>query len=232
MKAGGKVTMELLIQGDTGYNNCSDMLLVLPAGELKLPKKSWDLSGIEDEVLQTKKIILGIPSGYLEVNVNQVVKNTSWWNSKDTVFTFSGTFEWDGKQAGLYGGMSGYANFKVDEVVVYSSVYLHPKEYGVDIATIHHRQAIHHQILGREAALAEAAQVAIGKEEGGDMYPSNTWFKKLLEFDKTEIVESEPVTTLSIREKRAARKAALATLPSDFESEEYEDLEECEYLKD
>jgi hypothetical protein len=115
MKCTGQTTLVMDVFGNTGYANNSRLALKIDgAGWLHLPDDKWDLSSID--LANVKAIELSIPSGMLKID------NVSLSIDKDEL-RFSGEGHWDGKQAGLGGGMSGYAGFLMQNPVVTDGVY-------------------------------------------------------------------------------------------------------------
>lgn len=125
MKAKLKSTkIEVAIQGDGGYQNQSSLTLVVEGlGVIALPDP-WDLTP-----LLGRKILgftLGIPAGVLTTSGPVHVFPSECEN---LITLKAEKADWDGKQGGLFGGLSGYGSFDYGEICsVVQGTYMLPED--------------------------------------------------------------------------------------------------------
>jgi|694.fasta_scaffold111284_4 hypothetical protein len=127
-------TFSIATEGDTGYDNKSSLIFYTRrGGKVVMPLQAWKANDFP--VKEVVKMELKIPSGNLLIeNLGDSSIESSQENG---VISFFGDYcRWDGKIAGLLGGMSGYGNHEIDaqEAFVYEGTYLIPKNYfnGLD----------------------------------------------------------------------------------------------------
>jgi hypothetical protein len=124
MKATVKVLFNLPLSGSTDFQNRSKLELGGAHGTNVLGS-SWSL-GVARLRTYYSKLQLTIPSGVLSLEGE--------WKAGDlpgsAVFHGDGT--WEGKAAGLLGGMSGYGHFNAQVLCVTEGVFLHPAEPLMD----------------------------------------------------------------------------------------------------
>jgi len=98
------VDFEMGLTGETGHQNCSK----LTVGDFTFANSGWD-KGETDCIVSGAKFQLWIPSGCLRGTVKVVTK------SENAIDVRIDPCEWEGKLAGLLGGMCGYGSFTTQE---------------------------------------------------------------------------------------------------------------------
>lgn len=120
------IKMIIPVIGDGGYHNQSTFSLVIEEiGKIVL-SDPWNLTFLENNPLLKgiARFELGIPSGTLEsrYEVDCVTQNGE-------LILSSKIGLWEGKQAGLLGGMSGYGHFEYEEIdYVFEGTFLIPSD--------------------------------------------------------------------------------------------------------
>lgn len=123
-----KANLTIPVSGKTGYNNQSSLVINTKEFDLILAsdRKIWDISHIDWSLIDVVSVHLEIPTGEFGLYEDITVEV----DSDNKEITFKGKAVWDGIQAGLQAGMSGYANFGFipDETIVIKGVYLPEKD--------------------------------------------------------------------------------------------------------
>jgi|GEM_PF-4412091 len=135
-----KVSFRIPVTGNVGHQNCSSLhYKVEPQQDEYITVEvkwsdEWDLSS-EVHTLQKglAEVWLCIPSGSLKIfNVKvEIVPGEYSQEEKEIIFSGQGT--WDGKSAGLLGGMSGFGNFyfQRDLAIVKKGVFRPDKDINI-----------------------------------------------------------------------------------------------------
>lgn len=115
------VYFTISIIGNAGYRNNSNLELFFNklGFSIKLGDE-WDLSLIKNILIRDiSRIELRIPSGMLKMKTINFIEI----NNEDELIINSSFSTWNGKQAGLLGGMSGYGIFRFKKAEVNYGVY-------------------------------------------------------------------------------------------------------------
>lgn len=114
------------IVGNGGYANNSGLSIrVEGVGLVDLPDP-WDLSALKGSTITEWN--LGIPSGVLEAKYGISAEWSEDKYEEGIVILHAEEAVWGGKQAGFFGGMSGYGSFSGDIVAVTEGTYLLPED--------------------------------------------------------------------------------------------------------
>lgn len=116
--------IDVAIVGDGGYQNQSSLTLTVEGLGSMNVSDPWDLSSIKGrEILGWS---LSIPSGVLTAKSGGIKAE---WTDEESVNFTAEEATWDGKQAGLFGGMSGYGNFDYGGITyVVQGTYMLPED--------------------------------------------------------------------------------------------------------
>lgn len=119
-----KITIGL--RGHAGHMNGSYLELETSMGKIIPHPKGWDLNPLKD--VQVYGGILKIPSGKLQFY------SSSLYCCENSIIIQTGGI-WDGKTAGLTGGMSGFGVFTEANTTVWDGQFLFPVQKALEIGT-------------------------------------------------------------------------------------------------
>lgn len=220
--------LRLAVVGNTGYANRSTLILSNGLHNFTLPKDDWNLNGRTSEALEATSLELQIPSGTLKLSIASC-------RLIDGVFVFRGAGTWDGKLAGLEGGMSGYSSFSAIPLVVYEGAYLTIDEVLEGEGIPHADYAL--RIRAHRALVEDAHEVAVKALSDAEFH-DGTWqdtLHQLADFSAEEVgvLEQARVTRLHF-EFSLEQKARQATRKKRqvLEENEGEDLPAPDYEED
>lgn len=180
------ITLSISVIGDGGYNNKSSLHLGLKEGytapdyrhphDESYPNNGiaysdgvdvpdpWDLRWILPQVTLIEGFALGIPSGMLST---AAVPTSVTWEEEDggMISLNYSQVTWDGKLAGLLGGMSGYCSFSASfsDAIVTDGTYMRSTEDFLDYVAYMRRINIHTLIEGYDGRCEKAASFLNGK---------------------------------------------------------------------
>lgn len=179
-------TLRLPLNGEGGYNNQSQLFLSLKEGfaapdylwanDAKYANQGrlyangvdvpdpWDLNWLVGQLDLLEGFSLDIPSGVLSAATPPTAVEFDR-EAQDILISYATGVTWDGKHAGLLGGMSGFCSFGVafHEAIVIDGTYMKFDEDFVDYIPYLRRINIHTLIAGYEWRCKKAAMFLNGE---------------------------------------------------------------------